>query len=210
MKTIYLVRHGESEGNVGARYQGDTAPLTERGLQQAKFIAERAQKLDVSALVASPLLRAQQTASCIADATGLSIETSALFVERKRPSIQVDNLKDSPEVIAAEQEIMKSSGISGYRHSDEENFDDLKARTNEALLFLEGHSADSLIVVSHGVFLRNLLARVIFGRNLTGPECTAILEVFVASNTGVTVLTYDRERSAPWQVISWNDHAHLG
>jgi len=213
MKTIYLVRHGESEGNVGPRYQGDTTPLTENGEKQAQFIAERAKKLAVDALIASPILRAQQTATYISNETGLPIETSDLFVERRRPSIQVNNLKTNPEVIAAEAEIIKSSGIPGYRHSDEENFDDLKLRTGQALAFLANHSSSSLLVVSHGVFLRNIIARAIFGDDLSGKECSAILESFVASNTGLTVLTYDSSRHSPrnpWSIVSWNDHAHLG
>jgi broad specificity phosphatase PhoE len=210
MKTVYLVRHGESEGNVGPRYQGETTPLTKEGEQQAQFMADRASKLTVEALIASPMVRAQQTAALISESTGLPIETSALFVERRRPSVQVGNLKESPEVEEAEAAIIKSSGISGYRYSDEENFDDLKIRTGQALTFLEEHTSSSILVVSHGVFLRNLAARVIFGEDLSGKECTAILEVFVASNTGLTVLTYDPERSTPWNIISWNDHAHLG
>lgn len=210
MKSIYLVRHGESEGNVGPRYQGDTAPLTENGEKQAQFIAKRAKKLSIDTLIASPILRAQQTATYISNETGLPIETSDLFVERRRPSVQVDNLKTSPEVIEAEAEIIKSSGISGYRYSDEENFDDLKLRTGEALAYLAHHPASSLLVVSHGVFLRNIIARVIFGENLSGPECTAVLETFVASNTGITVLTHDATRKNQWNIVSWNDHAHLG
>jgi len=210
MKTIYLVRHGESEGNVGPRYQGDATPLTENGERQAQFIAKRAKKLSIDTLIASPILRAQQTATYISNETGLLIETSDLFVERRRPSVQVDNLKTSPEVIEAEAEIIKSSGISGYRYSDEENFDDLKLRTGEALAYLAHHPASSLLVVSHGVFLRNIIARVIFGDNLSGPECTAVLETFVASNTGITVLTHDATRKNQWNIVSWNDHAHLG
>ena len=210
MKTIYLVRHGESEGNVGPAYQGDTAPLTANGEEQARFIAERVCSLKVDALVASSILRAQQTATFIADATGLPIETCDSFVERRRPSVQVNNLKNSPESQEAEREIMKSSGISGYRYSDEENFDDLKERAGEALAYLENHTSQAIAVVSHGVFLRNLLARVIFGNDMTGKECTAILETFIASNTGLTVLTHDANRPKPWQVLSWNDHAHLG
>ena len=166
--------------------------------------------MKADALVASPMLRAQQTASFISDTTGLRVETSALFVERKRPTIQVDNLKESPEVQAAEREIIRSSGISGYRFADEENFDDLKERAGEALAYLESHSSQSIVVVSHGVFLRNILARAIFGDEMSGKDCTAILETFIASNTGLTVLTYEEARQKPWQVLSWNDHAHLG
>ncbi|MEK9154175.1 MAG: phosphoglycerate mutase family protein [Patescibacteria group bacterium] len=39
MKTVYLVRHGESEANAGfPTYQAETSKLTERGIAQARFL----------------------------------------------------------------------------------------------------------------------------------------------------------------------------
>ncbi len=210
MKTIYLVRHGESEGNVGAHYQDEFSPLTENGREQAHIVAKRAAKLTLDAVVASTMVRAQQTAEEIVKETGITIESSPLFVERRRPSVQLRNQKDSPESVAAEAGIIVSSGTPGKWYSDEENFDDLKTRAGEALAFLENHPCDSILVVTHGTFLRNLIARMLFGDRLTGPECIAVLEHFVASNTGITVLTYDSARRTPWWLLTWNDHAHLG
>lgn len=210
MKRIYLVRHGESEGNVGTHYQRENTPLTENGRAQAAFVAERAKKLPLDAIIASTMVRAQQTAAVIAKETGLSVESSALFVERRRPKEQIGNLKESSEAIEAEAGIIKSSGLSGFRYSDEENFDDLKTRTSEALRFLENRTEESLLVVTHGVFVRNLVARAIFGEDLTGKECSAILDTFTASNTGITVLQFDATKRVPWTLLTWNDHAHLG
>jgi broad specificity phosphatase PhoE len=156
------------------------------------------------------MVRAQQTAEIIASEVGLSIESSDLFVERRRPSEQIDQLKDDPLVIAAEQAIIQSSSVSGRRYSDEENFDDLRERARLALEFLENHPKDTLLVVTHGVFLRNLMAQAIFGNALTGPECGAILDTFTASNTGLSVLRYDPTKAKPWSILTWNDHAHLG
>jgi len=210
MKTIYLVRHGESEGNAGPTYQNDNTVLTEKGRQQAAFVAERTKKLPIEALIASTMVRAQQTAEIIASEVGLSIESSDLFVERRRPSEQIDQMKDDLAVIAAEAGIIASGSAPGMRYSDEENFDDLKARSRLALTLLENHPKDTLLVVSHGVFLRNLMAQAIFGDALTGPECGAILDTFTASNTGLSVLRYDPTKTKPWSILTWNDHAHLG
>ena len=44
-KTIYLVRHGQSEANITPVFQSTDSPLSDKGIQQAKHIAERVSKL---------------------------------------------------------------------------------------------------------------------------------------------------------------------
>lgn len=210
MKEIYLVRHGESEGNAGTHYQNENTPLTERGREQAAFVAERAARLPLEALIASTMVRAQETAAILSKKIGLPVSSSELFVERRRPTEQIDQRKDDPEVMAAEEAIMQSSSVPGIRFSDEENFDDLNARSRAALAFLETHPKDRILVVTHGVFLRNIVAQVIFGQDLKGEDCGHVLNAFIASNTGITVLRFDPTLVNPWKLLTWNDHAHLG
>jgi probable phosphoglycerate mutase len=75
--TILVVRHGESEGNVGhrltARAPGE--PLTEHGRAQVAAHAQRLHGRKLAMVYASPLLRAQQTARILADAFGVSVAT---------------------------------------------------------------------------------------------------------------------------------------
>ena len=48
MTTVYLARHGESDWNVERRWQGHAdRPLTERGREQARALAERLAEVDV-------------------------------------------------------------------------------------------------------------------------------------------------------------------
>jgi len=65
--SIYLIRHGQSEFN--AAYKDDgidpmifDAPLTEKGIQQAKNTRAAVLDLGIKLVVASPLTRAIQTA----------------------------------------------------------------------------------------------------------------------------------------------------
>lgn len=73
MTRLILVRHAETEANVGQVWQGSAdAPLTERGWRQveatARRIAELAREHPVDAFYVSPLPRAQSTAAAIAQA----------------------------------------------------------------------------------------------------------------------------------------------
>jgi broad specificity phosphatase PhoE len=73
--TLVLVRHGETSANVDGIWHGslDTA-LTARGRSQAERVAEHLARTraDASALYASPLARARDTASPIARRLGLA------------------------------------------------------------------------------------------------------------------------------------------
>lgn len=209
MKTVYFVRHGESEGNIGLRFQGANGPLTEIGRKQAQFIAARAKKLPVDLFVSSSLKRAVETAEIIGESIGQKPMVEDFFVERRRPSIQLGGLKDDPKVIEAEAEIVKNFGKSTYRHSDEENFNDLKERAEKALLFLETRPEKNVLVITHGFFLRILVARALFGKELTGVICENFVRTFHMENTGLSVLKYDETKKYWWLWI-WNDHAHLG
>ena len=72
---LILVRHGESEGNRDRIFAIDPTglPLTPLGYQQARAIAhEIAANFRVEAVIASPFLRARETARVIAEFVGLS------------------------------------------------------------------------------------------------------------------------------------------
>src|SRR5215213_8151747 len=72
---LLMVRHGESEANVGLSSDPDCS-LTPRGLEQARALAPRLARFDLRGFVAvvSPYRRAVQTAEALASATGLSFE----------------------------------------------------------------------------------------------------------------------------------------
>ncbi|OBF28662.1 histidine phosphatase family protein [Mycobacterium sp. ACS4331] len=90
---VHVMRHGEvhnPEGILYGRLPG--YHLSERGRAQAKAVADALANNDIVAVFASPLQRAQETATPIAAVHGLSIDTdddlieSANYFEGKRMS----------------------------------------------------------------------------------------------------------------------------
>lgn len=72
--SLYLVRHGESEWNRLSRYAGRSdVPLSSVGREQARRLAERLEREDISGIYASPLQRASETASIIGERLGLPV-----------------------------------------------------------------------------------------------------------------------------------------
>jgi broad specificity phosphatase PhoE len=75
---LILVRHGESTGNADGLLLGRMdAPLTERGLAQARTLAPAV--ADCGRLISSPLERARHTADALG--TGLAVEIDERWIE---------------------------------------------------------------------------------------------------------------------------------
>ncbi len=78
-----IVRHGETEWNIKGIRQGNLdSRLTEKGVTQAKALAQRLAREKFSALYSSDLGRAVHTAKEIAALTGHEIVTDARLRER--------------------------------------------------------------------------------------------------------------------------------
>lgn len=79
---ILFVRHGETAANRARLALGRAdPPLTDLGREQAAALADRLVTSDAVRIVASPLLRAVQTAAVIADGLGVPVETDDRLVE---------------------------------------------------------------------------------------------------------------------------------
>jgi alpha-ribazole phosphatase len=82
--SIIIVRHGRTEFNAAGRLQGRSDnPLDEVGLAQAEAVATylAPELLSDTLIVCSPLLRARQTATAIAEGVGASLEIDERWIE---------------------------------------------------------------------------------------------------------------------------------
>lgn len=211
MKRVYFVRHGETLANVANIVQGLDDPLTERGEMQAVRIGERAKNIDFDALISSDAIRTQQTAQAIADAKGIEkIELSPLFREAKRPTSLIGMNWDT-EAYTSFRKLEKEHWHEPLWHlEDEENCQDLIDRAREAISFIENHEKDTLMVVSHGRFLRYMIAYLMLG-DATVPSIMERIDGSLRTmNTGISVCFQAEEEGAiKWRILTWNDHAHF-
>ncbi len=210
MKKIYFVRHGESEGNFLRIHQSKNTPLTEVGQSQAKIVALRFSKIQVASIIASPCLRAQQTAQAIADKNDLKIETNDLFTEKKGPSELIGISQQSEQ----SKQIRKKLGErlfeqdGNWRYSDEETIAEFAKRAEDALKFLSQRTEENLAVVCHALILRMIIAKIL---NPAGDlkNLYDIYENFELNNTSISVVSYDDEKQT-WKINCINDYSHLG
>ncbi len=202
---IYLVRHGESEGNISNVHQPESSPLSNEGLRQADKIADRFIGVRAERIIASPLTRTKQTAEAIAKSTGLEIEFDGRVKEIKRPSAVIGRSYNEPEVSRIWQVIDANSAEPNYHYSDEENFFDLKKRISGFVDHLTTRKEKDLIVVSHGYSIRVFIGVMLFGDEFSANQFVNMTKHMRISNTGITICDYD----GSWRVTVVNDAAHL-
>ena len=90
---LILVRHGESTGNADGLLLGRIdSPLTARGLEQARSLADTVAGAD--RLISSPLARARATASALG--TGLPVEIDERWIEVDYGEYDGQKLTDIP------------------------------------------------------------------------------------------------------------------
>ena len=147
MTMIYLVRHGETNWNRARRIQGSTdIPLNDTGRGQAAETGRLLARRSWDAVYASPLLRAYETASIIADELGLPTPTPV-------PELVERNYGAAEGLTGAEIEKRYPGAVPGRETREE-----VAARVVPAILALaEAHPGESIVVVSHGGVIRTIL-----------------------------------------------------
>jgi broad specificity phosphatase PhoE len=155
--TVYLARHGESDWNAEARWQGHAdRPLTDLGIRQAAELADRLADVRLDAVYSSDLERARATAEVVARSQDLTVRSLAALRE-----IDVGSWSGltRPE---AERRFP-----AGYRRwldggrgwDDGETYEDMATRVVETVLRIAAdHPEGSVLVVSHGGPIRALHA----------------------------------------------------
>jgi len=206
MKTVYFIRHGKSDSNLGPIRKGGNSSLIKEGEDQVSTSALLLKNIPIEITISSTFNQARQTTEIISKEIGVDVEYSDLFVERKRPSEQLNVEKNDPASIEAERVIRNNFYKEGFRFSDEENFSDLKNRAKEAIEFLKNRKESDILVVTHGFFMRIVAAYVIFGDKLRGEECERFIQALRMNNCGINVLTIDGEEMI---LKSWNNYLHL-
>lgn len=210
-KLVYFIRHGQSTDNILQVFQGGDSDLTELGLRQARYVADRCKDLPLQVILASPMLRAKKTAEQIHTATNVPLEEYEFLREYLAPSHLLGVAHDSEEG----KEFMRISrehySDSEFRYADEDTYFDLFSRSCAILAHLEARTEQHIAVVTHAGLMR-IIVGAMLSEGEPDPTTARRLARFLAPvNTGITVCRYRKEetRRNKWRMISWNDHAHL-
>jgi broad specificity phosphatase PhoE len=204
---IYFVRHGESENFAANQQQGDTSPLSPKGIEQAESLAKRFINTPVDLIISSPHQRAKQTAEIINKNLNKELIIEDLLKENIKPTELDNKSSDDPEVVKIKKQLFEHFDDPEWRYSDEENFFDIKDRAEKALKYLVNLKKENVLVVSHGTIIRMIFVIMMFGKDFTRKEFSAVQEFFGMENTGISIAEQGGYRG--WKMQTWNDTTHL-
>jgi len=217
---LWLVRHGESTGNVAATRaeragedevgvptrDADT-PLSDTGREQAAALGahwSRAQALP-DTLWCSPYLRARETARIALDGAGLRLRTRVDERLRDRELGVVDGLTSHGMRARFPQEAARRDHLGKfyYRPPGGESWTDVALRLRSVLRDIQDGPGERVLIVAHDAVI--WLLRYIL-EELDEESLFALIGRSNVRNTSVTVL---RRRDDSWVADQANDVRHL-
>ena len=208
-RRFYFVRHGETLLNAEHIRQGEDGALSENGRDQAEEVGKYLSRFPIKRIISSTYPRARETADIIGLHLKKPIVYSRLFVERKNPSEIIGKHTDDPEVMRIVDQMDLAYHPDDYRFSNEENFIDLKKRARKCLALLSRQGARETAVVTHHVFLKILVAYLLYRERLHAADFVKLAFFNVSDNAGITVCEFHPWRmlskTRGWEVVSYNE-----
>jgi len=151
VKTLYFVRHGETEWNAIQRMQGRwNSDLNEIGRRQAEVNGRLLEGFGIEAIFSSPLDRARQTAEIISGYVPVPVRYDERIVEWDCGDWSGHLRSDVEERWADEYAALLADPFH-YRGPNCENYPDMFERARPFVEELLEHPARTLAVVSHGM-----------------------------------------------------------
>ena len=167
---IIAIRHGETAWNVATRIQGQLdIGLNERGRWQAQRVAQALADEPISAIYASDLLRAWDTARAIADSTGQALQTHEGLRERGYGVLQGKTYAEI-EATWPEQALRWRKRDPLWTPQGGESLEDVRARITRTTSELAArHPGEKIVLVAHGGVM-DVLYRAATGQDLQTPR----------------------------------------
>ncbi|MAG13259.1 MAG: hypothetical protein CMN78_01550 [Spirochaetales bacterium] len=201
MSRIFLLRHGETEGNAERIYRGRwDLPLNSTGKKQAARAGEALKSIKFSSIFVSPLRRARETAAAIIAATGdceLITEQNLIDIDygawTKRPAADV--AASHPELTA-----MWARSPHDVGFPEGESLDDVRGRI-ETLFgdFSKTGVEGNVLFVSHRVPIKVALCHFL------GLPNASFWSVAV-DTASISVINLRRDRAT---LVFSNETCHL-
>ena len=192
---IYMVRHGETDWNVGRRWQGiSDIPLNANGIRQAHMAAEKfaGMQVKIGTVYTSPLTRARKTAETIADKLGAGlVEVSDLreICVGAWEGMDVSSIISQPEYEAWEEGKAQSPGGESKQQ--------VLKRVLAAISQIAAAESGDFVIVAHSLVIRVFVCNI-----LMAP--LGVWRSFSIDNCAVSTIGYDKSTGL-FKIITLND-----
>src|SRR5260221_6354538 len=158
---VFVVRHGESEGNFAGTLQGARSDthLSARGVEQARLLARRLSGEALDAAFTSPMIRARETTEILlAGRDGVPVAVDADLLEFDWGTWSGQPLDAALEAEVAGVRSRWKAGETSLAPPGGESPEDAATRAQRFFGRLRREAPGSSLVVAHGRFHRILMA----------------------------------------------------
>eukprot|EP00931_Biecheleriopsis_adriatica_P107153 TRINITY_DN81493_c0_g1_i1.p1 TRINITY_DN81493_c0_g1~~TRINITY_DN81493_c0_g1_i1.p1 ORF type:complete len:454 (-),score=72.05 TRINITY_DN81493_c0_g1_i1:76-1437(-) len=201
--TVVLCRHGETSYNRAGRFQGvEDVPLNDVGCEQGLLLAKALAAEDLSAIWASPLLRARETAIAVAAAAHLQLhldnrlKARHLGVMQGRTPAELE--QQHPEVMRAWRRQCPMPSEASV-----ETTEDVVARIESALYAVgAAYPGKKVAFVTHAEIIRCLLKRVVNTQTVEKPEHVSLTALIVGPGRQWHLSQVSDSSNVPETVVS--------
>ena len=197
---IIAIRHGETAWNVDTRIQGHLdIPLSANGRWQAERLAEALRDEPLTAIYASDLTRAWETAAYVGRATGVNVTPEIGLRERGFGDFEGKTFAEI-EVLLPEQSLRWRTRDPEFSPAGGETLVALRARVVEAAQRLASqHPGEQIALIGHGGVM-DVLYRAATRLEIQAPRTWAL------GNAAINRLMWTPEG---FTLVGWADTHHL-
>lgn len=207
MTRLFIVRHGETDYNREKRIAGQLdVPLNELGRAQARATAELLKDESIAAVYASDLLRAAETAQFIAAKHKLDVISFKELRERSYGHWEGKLSEEIERLFPEEYEQLRQAPLDFVPPGGESRKELYERVTKKLNEILAGHSAESVVIVSHGGPIRAMINYVI-AQELGIPVPQQSQVRIDADLCSVSLLSHDEKEGL--RIILLNSTYHL-
>jgi broad specificity phosphatase PhoE len=200
LRRIFLARHGNRQDFIDPDWSVTAdepydPPLSADGVDQARRLGRRLVGEGIQAIVASPFLRTIQTAHHVNEALGLPIFVEPGFGEwlSERSFERLPRLR-AFDVLRRDYPMLGAEYAASWAPRHPETFEELRARSQQALEALLDKLEGNLLVVSHAAAVA---AMALIDPGIQSVECPLC---------ALFCLQHDGSR---WQLTLASDVGHL-
>ena len=159
-----MIRHGETALNVKGCYYGRTdAVLSEKGISQARYLKEILKEVYFDYIVASPLVRAYNTAQIVMEEREQEIFGDRRLMEQDFGIFEGMTYKEIQNIYPKELDAWNEE-FSTYRIPKGESFADVRSRAEDFLRDIPSgreSKGEKMLIVAHKGTLGHLLAAML-------------------------------------------------
>jgi broad specificity phosphatase PhoE len=193
-KTIYLIRHGQTEGNAKGHWLGAKSihPLNEYGEKQARWTAKflKEKNVDATKIYASPTPRALMHAEILQKRLQIPIEKihslSEIDLGILEDKAREEGLKLVPEEISDWQKDLEK-----FKPPLGESALEALERFCEIIeLLAKNYPCRDIVIVSHGVVIKMFLAKILKKSLKTGETK---IEVPSTTHGSITIIKFRKD-----------------